>query len=153
MGDAYASYRHRLTHRARTRILFKMEEIKMEVGLLSIFIGVSIALFLIILLLDDRWKMTLPLIMVNLIFITIIVYGFWNVEWIYLDAAGDIYFYSDDTHSVYSYVFVGFWFIHMLLFFKAGYDSWKDALQTKGEMSYRLQAKENRRSRKWDYQR
>ena len=125
----------------------------MEIGLLTLFIVMVVVIFIIILILDEQWKLTLPLIMVNLIFITLIVYGFWNIEWVVVDGAGDPSLFSDDSHYVYSYVFVAFWFIHMLLFIKAGYDSWKEALETKGQMSYRMQAKENRRNRKWDYQR
>jgi len=118
--------------------------------MLLLFIIISIVLFFLIFILDDQWKICLPLIMINLILVTLVVYGFWDVEWLYLDATGTPYVYSTEDYSVYSYVFMGFWFMHILLFIKAGWHSWQEALETKGAFSYRMQAKENRRNRKWE---
>lgn len=104
---------------------------------LILMIGITVIIFIIILLLDDQWKIALPLIMVNMMFIPLIVYGFWNVEWFYLNIWNETAeLYSTDQYSVYSYVFIGFWFIHLLLLFKMGYHAWQDAMETKGEIDY-----------------
>lgn len=113
---------------------------------LMIMIVLTVIIFLIILLLDDRWKIQLPLIMANFMFIIPIIYGFWNVEWIYVSTWNETAeMYSTDNYNVYSWVFIGFWFIHLLLFFKAGFDAWKEALETKGQLDLEKMKYRNKR--------
>lgn len=123
----------------------------MIIDLVILLIVITLLLFIIIIILDKLWKITVPLIMVNMIFIVILAYAFWNVEWLYTNAAGNPVMYSTEEYSMYSFVYVGFFFIHVILFIKAGWESWQEALQTKGQMSYRIQAKENRRRNQWRY--
>lgn len=104
--------------------------------MLMLLIIISIIIFIFIIMLDTEWKLCFPLIMVNMIFIILITYGFWDVEWFYIEQSLTPTVYSTSDYSVYSYVFVAFFFIHILLFFKAGYDAWVDALSTKGQMKY-----------------
>lgn len=97
----------------------------------------TIITFVVILLLDDNWKITLPLTMVNMLFIIPIVYGFWNVEWFYVAIWNETAeLHSSSDYKIYSYVFVGFWFIHLLLIVRSGYYAWKESLETKGQMDY-----------------
>jgi len=89
-----------------------------------------------------NWKIALILIMVNLIFIVLVTYGFYNVEYFHtgvFNATTGLYepgIYKTDVYYSYSFVFYGFFFIHILLFFKAGYDALQDSLRTKGQIDY-----------------
>ena len=104
--------------------------------MLLLLIVVSILIFLFIILLDENWKLCFPLIMVNMIFIVLITYGFWSVDWFYLDSTLTPAIYSTDEYGVYSYIFVAFFFIHILLFIKAGHDALQESLKTKGQINY-----------------
>ena len=113
----------------------------MLIDMLMIFIIISIVLFILCLyMMEENPTLAIPLIMVNMIFIVIITYGFWNVEYIASYTSGGEFnttiFSTDEYGDPYSFIFVVFFFIHLLLFFRTGFNLWKEALQTKGEMDY-----------------
>lgn len=137
----------------------------MMVEMLLLFIIVSFILFLLIidtLFYQDsptaqpkpgqhigNWKPAVALISVNLFFIVLAAYGFYEIEWTYTSkyfSGNGTYMmdiYSTEKYYYLAYIFYVFFLIHVILFVKAGWDSWKDALSTKGEMDYRL------RDRRW----
>ena len=115
----------------------------MLIDMLLVFIVISVILFILTLfIMEDNPMLAIPLIMVNMIFIVIITYGLWNVEYSYVGTNATTGLMEYMTYSTtsygdpYSYIFVLFFFIHVMLFFKTGFDMWKDALKTKGEMNY-----------------
>ena len=95
-----------------------------------------------------NWRMAVVLIAINLFFIIIITYGFFNIEFFYVGnywAGNGTYapaiYEAGTTGGYYSlayvYIFTGLAFIHIILFFKCGYDAWQEALLTKGQMEYK----------------
>lgn len=115
----------------------------MMLEMLMLFIILSIILFILILFfMEDTPMIAIPLIMVNMIFIVIITYGFWDVEWFYTAYNSTVgnstaYLYSTDSYGEpYSYIFFMFFLIHVLLFIRVGWVLWKQALDTPGEMDY-----------------
>lgn len=132
----------------------------MMLEMLILFIIISLILFLLIintLFYQDsptakpkpnehigNWKPSIPLITVNWLFIILATYGFYEVEWFYNSHywAGNgtyqVALYSTDSYWYLAYVFYVFFFIHVILFFYAGWMAWKEALTTEGEMNYRL---------------
>ena len=83
-----------------------------------------------------NWRMATALIIINMIFLILVVYGFFNMEWFYVQADPGLYGTAATEGDVYAYVFVVFFFIHILLLFKCGWDSWMEALNVKGRMKY-----------------
>ena len=125
----------------------------MMLELLLVFVMLSVIIFIFILhylfneespTLEKRepgvhighWRMATPLIIVNMIFIILVIYGFYNMEWFYVQGTPSLYGVESSEYQAYAYVFVVFWFIHFLLLFKAGFDSWRDALTVKGRQEW-----------------
>lgn len=106
---------------------------------LVIFIIITVILFILALYtMEENPILAIPLIMVNMIFIIIVTYGFFDVEWFYIALNGTPTIYSTAEYGEpYAYIFFMFFFIHIMLFVKTGFNLWKEALETKGEMKYK----------------
>lgn len=123
----------------------------MFIDILILFIIITIILFLLTLfIIDDKPMTALPLIMIGMVFSILCTYGMWNVEYFYVGynaTVGNSSSYTFSTMSYgdpYSYIFVLFFFVFVVLFFKAGFNMWKEALQTQGEMEYIRPSKRKR---------
>jgi len=87
---------------------------------------------------EENPMLAIPLIMVNMIFIVIITYGFFDVEWFYIALDGTPTIYSTMEYgNPYAFIFSMFFFIHVMLFVKTGFNIWKEAGETKGELNVR----------------
>ena len=137
----------------------------MMLEMLILFIIISVILFLLIietLFYQDsptatpqpgqhigNWRPAVALISVNLLFIVLSTFGFYEIEWFYNshywsgNGTYQVALYSSNQYYYFAYVFYVFFLIHVLLLIKAGWDSWQDSLSTKGEMDY------NKRDRRW----
>ena len=116
----------------------------MLIDMLIVLIIISIILFIFcVYTMDENPMLAFPLIMVNMIFIVIVAYGFWDVEWFYTGynvTTGAIEPMLHSTYvygTPYSYVFFVFFLIHCLLFAKTGFNMWQEAAMTKGRMDYK----------------
>lgn len=122
----------------------------MIIDILILFIIITIILFFVsVFLMEDNPLISIPFIMLGMIFSVLCTYGFWDVEYLYTgynSTIGNttIYTYSTmDYGDPYSYIFVLLFFIFVVLFIRAGMNLWKEALQTQGEMDY------NKRDNRW----
>jgi hypothetical protein len=111
--------------------------------LLFLFIVLSILFFILsIIFLEDKPSIAIPFIMLGMIFVILCTYGMWDVEMIYVNYNASSGLTNTSIYSTteygdpYSYVFVLFFFIYMVLFFRCGFNMWRDALNTQGEMEY-----------------
>lgn len=116
----------------------------MLIDMLILFIIITIIVFFITLfIIDDKPIIALPLIMIGMVFSVLCTYGMWNVEYFYVGYNATVgnsssYTFSTMTYGdPYSYIFVLFFFVFVILFFKAGWNLWKEALLTQGEMDYK----------------
>lgn len=116
----------------------------MVIEFLLIFVVLAIMFFILsVLLMDDYPEITIPLIMVGIIFTILCTYGMWDVEYAYIgfnNTIGNTTFYRESVSygDPYSYIFIGLFFMYILLFFRTGHNLWKNALETKGQMDYRF---------------
>lgn len=120
----------------------------MFMDLLILFIVLSIIFFILsIYLLEDNPSLCIPFIMLGMIFTILCTYGMWDVEILYVNynassgLTNTSMFSTTDYGDPYSYVFVLFFFIYVVLFVKAGFNMWKQALETQAEMDYRTKDK------------
>lgn len=116
-----------------------------------LFIVLSILFFILsVYLMESNPQLSIPFIMLGMIFTVLVTYGLWNVEVLYVNynatsGLTNTSIYSTESYGdPYSYIFMLFFFIFMVLFFRSGFNMWKEALQTQGEMDYRM----NRRKKK-----
>lgn len=116
-------------------------EIKMFMEMLLLFVViVIIMLILSVYTMDESPSLSIPLIMVGIIFTVLCAYGVWNVEYIYVGTnvttgLMESQIYSTDSYgNPYSYIFMTLCFIFVMFFFRAGFNLWKESLQTKGQM-------------------
>lgn len=108
----------------------------MFMDILIIFIILAIIFFIlsIIFMESDNPTMAIPFIMLGMIFTILCTYGCWNVEIAYTSVntstgGTDLSIYSTEGYgNPYSYVFVLFFFIYVVLFFKTGFNMWNKAL-------------------------
>ena len=90
-----------------------------------------------------NWRPAIPLIVVNWLFIILSTYGFYSIEWFYNkhywsgNGTYEVAIYSTSSYYYLSYVFYLFFLIHIVLFFKAGWDAWQDAIATEGEINFK----------------
>lgn len=114
----------------------------MEMLLLFVVI-VIIMLILSIYTMDENPTLAIPLIMIGIIFTVLCAYGVWDVEYLYVGINATTGFTEAQVYSTqsygnpYSYIFLTICFIFCMFFFKAGFNLWKEALQTKGDMDYK----------------
>ena len=122
----------------------------MITDILILFIVITIILFFVsIFTMEDTPVISLPFITLGMIFSVLCTYGFWKVEYFYVGYNATLGNTTTEIYSTmnygnpYSYIFMLMFFIFFILFFRAGFNMWKEALQTKGEMDYRT------RDRRW----
>lgn len=116
--------------------------------LLLLFIVVTILCFIIsIFLIEDKPVLAIPFIFLGMLFSILCTYGLWDVEFFYVGYNANVgntssYMYSTmDYGDPYSYIFFFVFWIFFILFFKAGFNMWRDALKTQAEMNYRTRDK------------
>jgi len=116
----------------------------MFMDILILFIIITLIMFFIsVFLVEDKPMIAFPFIMIGMVFSILCTYGMWDVEYLYIGYNSTIgntssYVYSTTQYGdPYSYIFVLFFFIFMILFFRAGFVLWKEALETPGQMKYR----------------
>ena len=106
---------------------------------LMIFIIVTILMLVItIFMVEEQPYMSIPFVIIGMIFSVLCAYGVWKVEWAVLQSDNTFVLESASYGEPYSYVFVLIFFIFMMLFVKAGFNTWKQALEKKAEMDYNL---------------
>lgn len=115
----------------------------MIMDMLVLFIVITLILFFVsVFLMEDYPMISLPFIMLGMIFSILVTYGLWDVEYFYVGynaSVGNTSTYTFSTMSYgdpYSYIFVLLFFIFVVLFVRAGMNMWRDALKTQGEMNY-----------------
>jgi preprotein translocase subunit SecY len=92
---------------------------------------------------EEKPILSIPVLMVGMIFCVLCSYGFWNVEMLYIGYNSSVGNTTATIYSTmnygdpYSYIFMVLFYIFCLMFVKAGFNSWKDALETKGQIDYR----------------
>lgn len=109
--------------------------------MLILFIFLTIFLFILsVFIMEDYPIIAIPLIMIGMILSILCAYGLWNVEWFYVGYNSTVGNSSGYIHSTmnygdpYSYIFVLFFFLYCVLFVKTGFNMWREALRTKGEL-------------------
>jgi hypothetical protein len=96
---------------------------------------------------ESNPMISIPFIMLGMIFSILCTYGFWDVEYFYVGYNASVgnsstYIYSTSSYGEpYSYIFMFVFFIFVVLFFRAGFNTWRDALKTENEMSYKTNVK------------
>ena len=106
---------------------------------LMIFIIVTLLMLIItIFMVEEQPYMSIPFIIMGWIFSVLCAYGVWDVEWAVLQNDNTFVLESASYGEPYSYVFVLIFFIFVMLFVKAGFNTWKQALDTKAEMDYNM---------------
>lgn len=115
----------------------------MFMDFLIIFIILTIIFFILSMYtMEETPQMSIPFIMLGMIFTILCAYGLWNVEVIYTNYNATVGTTNTSIYSTgvygdpYSYIFVLFFFIYLVLFFKAGFNMWNIALKQQGEMEY-----------------
>jgi hypothetical protein len=115
----------------------------MLMDLLILFIVLSILFFILsVYLMETNPMLSIPFIMLGMIFTILCTYGMWHVEVLYADYNATLGTTTTSVHAMnygepYSYIFMFFFFIFMILFFRAGFNMWSVALQQKGEMDFK----------------
>ena len=105
---------------------------------LIIFIIVTLLMLIIsIFLMEEQPIITIPFVMIGMIFSVLCTYGVWNVEWVAMHNDNTFVLESTSYGEPYSYVFMLLFFIFMLIFVKAGFNTWQQALQNQSEMEFR----------------
>jgi len=114
-----------------------MEELKMLESWLMIFIILTFLMLIIsIFLMEEQPVTAIPFIMLGMIFSILCAYGVWKVEWAVIQNDNTFVLESANYGEPYSYVFVLIFFIFLMVFVKSGFNTWQEALQTKGEIDY-----------------
>jgi hypothetical protein len=120
----------------------------MFMDILMLFIVLSILFFILsIYLMEENPFLSIPFIMLGMIFTILVTYGMWNVEVLYVNYNASSGLTNTSIYTTmsygdpYSYIFMLFFFMFMVLFFRAGFNMWKEALKTQAEMNYRTHDK------------
>jgi len=115
----------------------------MIVDILILFIVITVILFFVsVFMMEDRPSIAIPFIMLGMIFCILCAYGMWDVETIVVGYNSTLGNTSTEIYSTmdygepYSFVFVFFFFTYVVLFFRCGWNMWKEALKTEGEMDF-----------------
>jgi len=115
----------------------------MFMDLIIIFIILMVIFFIIsIILIEEKPFISIPFILLGMIFSILCSYGFWKVDFLYVNYNATLGNSSTEIYSTtaygepYSYIFVFIFFIFFALFFLAGFNMWRDALKTQGEIEY-----------------
>jgi hypothetical protein len=113
--------------------------------MLVLFILLTIIILVIsVFLVEDRPLLSIPFVMIGMIFSILCTYGFYDVE-IYSNVFNSTSGLSsvEVTHFMewgdpYAYVFMLLFFVFFILFIRAGFNMWQLALETQGSVDYRL---------------
>ena len=113
--------------------------------MLIVFILLTIIiLVLTVFLVEDRPLLSIPFVMIGMIFSILCTYGLYDVE-----LSNSVFNVTtglttiEVTHFMewgdpYAYVFMLMFFIFFILFIRAGFNMWRIALETEGQMNYRM---------------
>ena len=113
--------------------------------MLIVFILLTIIMLIIsVFLVEDRPLLSIPFVMIGMIFSILCTYGLYDVELstsIFNVTTGLTTI--ETTHFMdwgdpYGYVFMLMFFIFFILFLRAGFNMWQLALETEGQMNYRM---------------
>jgi len=111
--------------------------------MIIIFVVVTIiCLFLSLFLMEEYPMLSIPVIIIGMIFSILCTYGLFDVEFFYVgynSTVGNTTSYMFSTAEYgdpYGYIFILIFYIFILFFVKAGWNMWKEALETKGEINY-----------------
>lgn len=116
--------------------------------MLILFVLITIITFILsVFLVEDRPLLSIPIVMIGMIFSILCTYGLWDVEFYttgYNSTLGNTS--MDLSHITtygdpYGYVFMLIFFVFMVLFIRAGFNLWKEALETEGQIDYRMKTK------------
>lgn len=120
--------------------------------ILMLFIILTIIMFIISMVIVDEYPIiSVPFIIVGMIFCILSAYGLWNIETQYVGynaTFGNTSFHTYSTASYgdpYSYVFFFFFFVFFLLFIRAGWRYLEESLKTKGELDLKTRYGNRRR--------
>jgi len=123
----------------------------MFMDLLILFIVLSVLFFILsIYLMENNPQLCIPFIMLGMIFTIIVTYGMWNVEVLYINYNASSGLTNTSIYNTasygdpYSYIFMLFFFIYAVVFVRTGFNMWNDALQTKGEIDYKMNSRRRR---------
>jgi len=122
----------------------------MFMDLLILFIVFSILFFILsVWLMENNPKLSIPFIMLGMIFTILVTYGLWEVEMLYVSYNASSGLTNTSIYNTmsygdpYSFIFALFFFFYLILFFRAGFNMWREALETQGKINYRI------RDRRW----
>jgi len=92
---------------------------------------------------EDYPMLSIPFVMIGMIFSVLCTYGMWNIETVYIgynasygNTSAEIYS-NANYGNPYSYIFMFIFFVCVIVFFRIGWNLWKKALETQGEMEYK----------------
>lgn len=112
--------------------------------MLMLFVAVSIILLIItVFIIEEEPMLAVVFIIIGMIFSALSSYGFFDVDYFYAGYNSTLgnttgYMYSDlSYYDPYAWVFFFVFLVYCLLFVKAGFNTWRQALETKGEINYR----------------
>jgi len=115
----------------------------MFMELLILFIILTVVFFILSMyLMENNPKLSIPFIMLGMIFTILVTYGLWNVEIFYVStnatgvSNGTVYA-TEVYGDPYSYIFMLLFFVFVVLFFRAGFNMWREALETQSSIDYR----------------
>ena len=116
----------------------------MMLDLLIIFIVIDILLLILsIFTMDENAIMAVIFIFAGMVMTAMCIYGLVNVDMFYVGqnaTTGDLapFIYTDTSYGVvYPYIFFFIFIIYLVMFFRVGFNLWKEATETKGELDYR----------------
>ena len=86
-------------------------------------------------MLEDEPVLCIPFIMVGMIFSVLCTYGMWNVEWATTGVDGTLVIQSTNTYGEpYSYVFYWIFIVFLVVFVKAAFNTWREAIKGSEQM-------------------
>ena len=107
----------------------------LESWLIIFIILTIIMLILSLFLLEDEPILCIPFIMIGMIFSILCTYGMWSVEWATTSTDGTLVIQSTNNYGEpYSYVFFWVFLIFLMIFVKAAFNTWRDAIRGQEQM-------------------
>ena len=104
---------------------------------LTLFIIITfIALLLSAYLMENNPPMSIPFILIGVLFSILCSYGMLDVEFVVMRSDNTVLTESFNYGEPYSYVFVFIFFIFIMFFFRAAWNMLQESLKTKGEFRY-----------------
>jgi hypothetical protein len=115
----------------------------MFMDIIILFIILAILFFIIsVYLVEGNPSVSIPFIMLGMIFCVLCTYGLWNVEVLYVgynatSGLSETNVYTVSYGDPYSYIFMLLFMVFTVLFVRAGFNMWREALKTEGQMDYK----------------